>query len=193
MAVYPPSPAVRRDPQPPAPLPPWPPQRRVPMPPPTPGTPAAAAAAQPAKKPVGKFWRVMRWINVVLAALMIVGILAQAYFVGRFLFGADDDNKIHEGLGWTAMHLGLVLTGITGLLTKGGKGMYIASPLILVLGFMQPFLATLNNPEESDTLYPAIAALHPLNALVLFALLIWVVHWHRRDMKLMKAHRMTPK
>ncbi len=93
-----------------------------------------------------------------LGSLYLVGIVVQFIAAGYGMFADPGNFDLHEGLGFTIMHLLPVLILIAGLIVwrpYAELGLTIA---IGVLGFLQPIL-----PEIADW----AGVFHPLNALVL--------------------------
>lgn len=43
--------------------------------------------------------RIFLWIQLVLAALVVVGVWLQVYFIASFFYGADDALDLHEAFG----------------------------------------------------------------------------------------------
>ena len=101
-----------------------------------------------------------RYVAAFIAGALVVGVLVQAFLAGAGLFGwASIQN--HRNVGYLIWFLAPVLPVValpawpdrrTGLLTL----------LIVVLIVIQPFLV-----YAKDTI-PLIAALHPVNAMLLF-------------------------
>lgn len=58
--------------------------------------------------------RTFAWIELALAALVAVGVMAQVYFIAAYVFGADDALDVHEALGGI-VHLVEVLVFIAAL------------------------------------------------------------------------------
>ncbi len=103
--------------------------------------------------------RIALWSRIVLVGLFLVGIVVQFLAAGYGFFQGDFD--LHEGLGWTIMHLIPLLVLIATLvLWRGGTQLWLALALG-VLGIVQPLLAAAGGWA---------GVVHPLVALVLFVL-----------------------
>ena len=105
--------------------------------------------------------RIARWARFVLATLFLVGIVVQFVAAGYGMFADRGNFGLHEGLGWTVMHVLPILILVAGLLIWRPVSELGLSIAIGVLGAIQPTL-----PAAGDW----AGAFHPLNALVLFFL-----------------------
>ena len=111
----------------------------------------------------------MRWARYLYGAalvLFLAGIGFQAFLAGLSLF--DDPRKwaVHTEYGWTVAHGVPLLIIIFGALGRIGwrRGAWVAA--LVVSAAIQPFLPGLKDST------PLAAALHPVNALVLFGLTV---------------------
>lgn len=113
-----------------------------------------------------------RYLYLALVWLFLAGIVAQVFLAGLGLFGAARDFGPHVELGWTLVLAPLVLV-IVAALARVGWRMFLSNVVLLVLVFIQPELPGL------ATNAPIAAALHPVNALLIFwltltiGLMIW--------------------
>jgi len=99
-----------------------------------------------------------------LAWLFVAAILVQVFLAGLAIFGATDGFGLHIEFGYTViglMTLGVLLTAVAGGLPRWDIGL---SLLLLVLYVVQTAL------PAARVSAPVLAALHPVNAIVLFAL-----------------------
>ena len=48
--------------------------------------------------------RAFHWIQLVLAAIVVVGVWLQVYFIASYFFGATDALDIHETIGFVVVH-----------------------------------------------------------------------------------------
>jgi len=116
-----------------------------------------------------------RRAHVAAAWLFAAGVLVQGYLAGAAMgqLGGSGDFSIHLAVGYTLgiVALAVLLLALIGRVPRSQVGW---SGLLLILYVVQtslPFLRT-------DT--PAIAALHPVNAMVLLVLAIVVAVRGRR-------------
>jgi len=99
-----------------------------------------------------------------LAWLFVVAVLVQAFLAGLAIFGATDGFDLHIEFGYTViglLTLGVLLAAVVGGLPYRQIGL---SLLLLVLYVVQTAL------PSARASAPVLAALHPVNAIVLFAL-----------------------
>src|SRR5262245_28385271 len=108
-----------------------------------------------------------RWAYFGLLIFFGLGVLAQGFFAGAGMFVAGNWMAWHEGFGHLltspvplAPLLALILS-FTGRLPATDRSM---SALLFVLALLQPVVLYLRGVA------PWLSALHPLNALLLFAL-----------------------
>jgi hypothetical protein len=123
-----------------------------------------------------------RWIHIGAAWLFAGGVLVQGYLAGQALtqLGGSGDFEAHRAIGYSVMGLLalVVLVGaIIGRLPRGHVGL---SVLLFVLYIVQTAL------PNARTSTPAIAALHPANAMVLLILAV-AIGWRAR--KIAKVDR----
>ncbi|MBI2762277.1 MAG: hypothetical protein HYX54_00750 [Chloroflexi bacterium] len=105
-----------------------------------------------------------RRLHTWLAWLFVAAVLVQVFLAGLAIFGATDGFGLHVDFGYTVIGLitlGVLLTAVAGSLSRREIGL---SLLLLVLYVVQTAL------PAARASAPVIAALHPVNALVLFAL-----------------------
>lgn len=99
-----------------------------------------------------------------LAWLFVVALLVEVFLAGLAVFGPSAASDLHGGPGSAVvglLALAILLAAVAGGLERTAVRL---SLLLLVLYVVQTAL-----PQERDT-FPTLAALHPLNALALFAL-----------------------
>jgi hypothetical protein len=96
----------------------------------------------------------------VLIWLYLVALLVQIYLAGMGLAGLGaGDMQAHRDLGWT-LHLPILLILVAALVARVGRPAIWWVVALFVSGAIQPILATMDD-------MPAIAALHPVNAVIL--------------------------
>jgi hypothetical protein len=119
----------------------------------------------------------MRMVHAIVAAAFVVAILVQVFLAGAALrqLGGNGDFRTHADFGYSAVGLVALLVLVTAALAKVGRRRIGISALLLVLYIVQTML-----PLARESV-PAIAALHPVNALILFALAAWFAWTAWRD------------
>jgi hypothetical protein len=105
-----------------------------------------------------------RRLHLWLAWLFAASVLAQIFLAGLAIFGATEGFALHREFGYTIV--GLLALGVLLAAVAGGTGRTEIglSLLLLVLYVVQTAL-----PQARASL-PVLAALHPVNAVVLFSL-----------------------
>jgi len=112
----------------------------------------------------------MLWRRVPAAAalLWVAAIIVQVYLAGQAIanLGGSGDFATHIGVGYTIgiVQLAVVITAIVARMSRRDIGITLG---VLVLYIVQTML-----PAAKDGA-AWIAALHPLNAMVLFVISIW--------------------
>ena len=107
--------------------------------------------------------RVGRYAFFVLAWAFVVGLLAQVFFIGLALFADPGAVELHVNFGWI-LHLVPILVLIAAAVARAGRGNIGPPTALAVVVFVVPLLPALREGT------PAAAALHPVLALVSFAL-----------------------
>jgi hypothetical protein len=108
--------------------------------------------------------RIGRRLHAGLAWLFVAAVLVQVFLAGLGIFSAEVGFGWHVEFGYTVIGLvtlGVLLSAIAGALPRREMGL---SLLLLVLYVVQTAL-----PQARASL-PAVAALHPVNAVLLFTL-----------------------
>ena len=119
----------------------------------------------------------MRMVHALAAMVFVVAILVQVFLAGAALLqlGGDGDFRAHIDFGYTEVGLAALAVLVTAFLARVGRRRVGISALLLVLYIVQTLL-----PAAKSSL-PAVAALHPVNALVLFGLAAWFAWTAWRD------------
>ncbi|TAK01933.1 MAG: hypothetical protein EPO36_03685 [Chloroflexota bacterium] len=112
---------------------------------------------------------ILRQVHAWLAWALVATIVAQVFLAGTAManLGGSGDFSTHIEFGYTVVgiaSLALVLSAIAA--RRGRREVGIAAGL-LVLYVVQTVL------PSARSAYPILAALHPLNAMLLFGLAIW--------------------
>ncbi|MEA2521716.1 MAG: hypothetical protein QOI81_1362 [Actinomycetota bacterium] len=115
--------------------------------------------------------------HVVVASLILVGIVAQPFLIGLFLFGAVHNSDLHTAVGYSLFEFGLPLLLITALLARLPKTERSFTLLLIGDLFVQILLVNMRDASA------VLAALHPLNAFALLLIAITVV---KRDRVLLR-------
>ncbi len=108
-----------------------------------------------------------RYLYVALVWIYLAAILVQVFLAGIGMFDAAKDFEPHRSLGWI-LHLGPVLLLIVAAIARVGARTIWWNVALLISVGVQPFLPGL----RSDV--PLAAALHPVNALLIFWLTLTV-------------------
>ena len=116
-----------------------------------------------------------RWIHIGAAWLFAAGVLVQGYLAGQALtqLGGAGDFEAHRSFGYSVMGILALAVLVSALVVRLPRRHVGLSVLLFVLYIVQTAL-----PNARDGT-PAIAALHPVNAMVLFVLAV-VIGWRAR-------------
>jgi hypothetical protein len=123
--------------------------------------------------------RFFRFTLLGFAWLFMAAIVVQVYFAGFMLFGQDGGRELHENTGYilgTAGGLFLLLPA----LARAGATSIVLGVVLAVVTFFQPNLTDLRDTS------PLLAALHPVNALLILGLSVYLV---RRATQLVREER----
>ena len=120
---------------------------------------------------------IARWAHLVSAWLFAAGVLLQGYLAGAALaqLGGNGDFEMHVGIGYSLMGLLALAVPLFALLGRMPRSHVGWSGLLLVLYIVQTVLPVLRSSS------PAIAALHPANAMVMLVLAVVVAVAARRQ------------
>jgi len=103
-----------------------------------------------------------------LAWLFVAAIVIQVFLIGLGLFGDAAYRQTHIEFGYTWMGLAAFALLISGLVARPGR-----RTVGLVIGLFVLYIVQTLLPSARQA-YPAIAALHPVNALLIFGLALYV-------------------
>jgi hypothetical protein len=121
----------------------------------------------------------LRQIHAVVAWIFVGTIVYQVYLAGAAIanLGGSGDFTAHAGFGFEAVGLAALAVLITAILARMPRRDIGWSFLLLVQYVIQTILPGLRGSS------PAIAALHPLNAVLLFAFATWYARhaWMTRN------------
>ena len=108
-------------------------------------------------------------VHAAVAVLFVVMILIQVFLAGAALsnLGGSGDFGTHIEFGYTWVGIAALLVVVTALIARRPRRDVGISVGILVLYVVQTLL------PAAKTSLPFVAALHPVNALLLFGLAAW--------------------
>lgn len=112
---------------------------------------------------------VLRWLHVAAAVVFVAAIVVQVFFAGAAIanLGGSGDFTTHRefGYSWVGLaSLAVLLTAIAARRPRADIGIVAGMLLLYIVQTMLP------NARASA---PWLAALHPVNALFLFAIAAW--------------------
>ena len=110
--------------------------------------------------------RVARYVYLGLAVAFVIGLVIQVFYAGMGVFKASDF-EVHIGLGWM-LHLVPILILAAAAVGRAGKRRILWAAALAATIFVVPILALM----RADA--PAVAALHPVAAVISFWLAIVV-------------------
>lgn len=107
-----------------------------------------------------------RWIHVGAAWLFAAGVLVQGYLAGQALtqLGGSGDFEAHRSIGFTVMGILALVVLVAALVGRFPRAHVGFSVVLFVLYIVQTSLPGMAGSS------PALAALHPVNAMVLLGL-----------------------
>ena len=107
-----------------------------------------------------------RYVYFGLAWLFVVGLVVQVFYAGMGIFGASNFEP-HIGLGWL-LHLVPIPILVAAAVARAGRVRILWAAALAAVIFLVPILALM----RADA--PAVAALHPVLALISFWLAVVV-------------------
>lgn len=121
---------------------------------------------------------IARMAHLISAWLFAAGVLLQGYLAGVALtqLGGNGDFAAHVGIGYSLMGILALAVPVFAILGRMPRAHVGWSGLLLLLYIVQTVLPVLRSSS------PAIAALHPANAMVMFVLAVVVAVAARRQM-----------
>ena len=108
-----------------------------------------------------------RYAYVGFAWAFLAGLGIQVFFAGLGLFAGSENFKLHVSLGWI-LHLTPILIVGAAALAREERRRFLTAIALAVTVFIVPLLVLLRDS------IPAIAALHPVGAVISFWLAILV-------------------
>jgi uncharacterized membrane protein YhaH (DUF805 family) len=109
---------------------------------------------------------VLRRLHLAAAVLFVVTIVAQVFLAGAALanLGGSGNFSTHVEVGYTWIGLAALILLVTAFVARRPRADIGTTALIIILYIVQTILPTFRSSA------PALAALHPVNALFLFGL-----------------------
>ncbi len=103
------------------------------------------------------------------AWLFVATIIVQVFLVGAAIpqLGGSSDFGPHRDFGYSIVGLAALAVLVTAIIARAGR-----RAILISLGLLALYIVQTELPYAKASI-PAIAALHPVNALVLFALAVW--------------------
>lgn len=119
----------------------------------------------------------MRVVHALVAMVFVGAIVVQVFLAGAAMLqlGGSGDFRTHIDFGYLWVGVAALAVVLTAVVARVGRRRIGISVGLFVLYFVQTSL-----PYAKDSI-PAVAALHPVNALVLFALAAWFAWTAWRD------------
>ena len=118
----------------------------------------------------------VRWAHLAAAWLLAAGVLLQGYLAGAALaqVGGSGDFSTHVGVGYSLIGILALAVPVLAVVGRFPRAHVGWSALLLVLYIVQTALPL------ARTSSPAIAALHPVNAMIMLVLAVAVAVRARR-------------
>jgi len=112
---------------------------------------------------------VLQRVHAAAAILFVVAILVQVFLAGAAManLGGSGDFTTHTEFGYTGIGIAWLILLVTAIAARRPRTEIGITVLILVLYIVQTIL------PNFKTTTPALAALHPVNALLLFGVAVW--------------------
>jgi hypothetical protein len=109
---------------------------------------------------------VLKRIHGGVAWLFVAAIVVQVFLAGAAMaqLGGSNDFSTHREFGYTVVGLAALAVVMTAVVARAGRQSILISVGLLVLYIVQTILPNVTG---------VVAALHPVNALLLFALAAW--------------------
>ena len=122
--------------------------------------------------------RVGRLVHLGVTYVFLAGVVLQPFLIGLWLFGAVSTSDLHTGLGYLLLIPGCPLLLVAALVGRLPSREMLLTGAVILDTFVQVSLPSFR------TDLPAVAALHPVNLLVL-VILLWTLG--RRDRLLLQG------
>jgi hypothetical protein len=105
-------------------------------------------------------------VHAAAAWLFVAAIVVQVFLAGAAIaqLGGSNDFSTHREFGYTEVGIAALLVVVTGVIARAGR-----RAILLSLGLMALYIVQTLLPNVTGV----VAMLHPVNALLLFALAVW--------------------
>ena len=117
--------------------------------------------------------RVGRLVHLGVVYVLLFCVVVQPFLIGLWLFGAVSTSDLHTGLGYLLLLPGCPLLLIAALFGRLPRREMLLTGAVILDTFVQVSLPSFR------TDLPAVAALHPVNFLVLVIMLWTLGRWDR--------------
>jgi hypothetical protein len=125
--------------------------------------------------------RFFRYALLVIAGVFLAAIVVQVFLAGLMLFGQQGGTALHVNTGYILGTAGALFVVVPAL-ARAGRTAIVLGIVLAVVTFFQGSLALARDTS------PFIAALHPVNALLIFTLALLL---SRRALTLVRSERQT--
>ena len=111
----------------------------------------------------------LRWLHAAAAVIFVAAIIVQVFLAGAAIanLGGSGDFATHIEFGYTWVGITALAVVVTALVARRPR-----RDVGITLGLMVMYVVQTILPSLRTTM-PTVAALHPLNAMLLFALAAW--------------------
>lgn len=105
-------------------------------------------------------------VHAAAAWLFVAAIVVQVFLAGAAItqLGGSGDFSTHRDFGYTEVGIAVLLVVVTAVIARAGR-----RAILISLGLMALYIVQTILPNVTGV----VAMLHPVNALVLFALAVW--------------------
>lgn len=108
-----------------------------------------------------------RYAYLLLAWAFVVGVIIQVFLIGLGLFADEDATELHVAFGWI-LHLSPILIVVAAAVARAGRRRILQAVALAAIVFVVPLLPSLSGSA------PAVAALHPVLAMLAFGAAVGV-------------------
>ena len=129
----------------------------------------------------------LRQLHSIVSWLFVATIVVQVFLAGVALvdLGGSGDFSAHVGFGYSVVGIVALAVVLTAVAARAGRRDIAVTVGLLVLYIIQTILPNLRASM------PALAALHPVNAMLLFGLAAWYA-WHASRMTSVRTGQHLP-